>query len=88
MSAARMPGFKSDMSKRFAKPGRGVADHGNPDVRRIVVSWEVQTFDEIRARAERNGSSFAQAVRELVELGLEAELEGGEPLDTILTNRT
>ena len=53
MTAARLPGFKATLPKRFPSPGRGIADASNPDVRRIVVSWEAQTFQEIRARAER-----------------------------------
>lgn len=44
-------------------------------VRRIVVSFDDDTFSDIRSRAAKRGVSFAALVRELVEWGL---LEGEE----------
>lgn len=38
--------------------------------RRIVVSFDPDTFDQISAKAERDKQSFAAAVRDLVEWGL------------------
>ena len=39
--------------------------------RRIVVSFDDETFEQIRTKAVAGGVSFAEAVRELVEFGLE-----------------
>lgn len=49
---------------------RGRADHAR-GLRRIVVSIDIETFDQIRARADREGHSWAQSIRELIEWGLE-----------------
>ena len=39
--------------------------------KRVVVSFDDETFDTIAARAVAGRMSFAQAVRELVERGLQ-----------------
>lgn len=46
--------------------------HG-PNEMRIVVSFDDETFSEIRQRAVQRGTSFAEQVRQLVEWGLEAD---------------
>jgi hypothetical protein len=46
-----------------------------PLQRRVALRVEAKTFAEIRARAIKDGTSFGQACRELLELGLEAALE-------------
>lgn len=51
-------------------PGQGFAEGA---CRRIVVSFDEETFDQIRRRAIANNQSFAASVRELVEFGLEEE---------------
>lgn len=59
------------MTERRYQPeriGRGL-EHGL--CKRIVVSFDDETFDTIRARAVENGTSFAEQVRELVEWGLD-----------------
>lgn len=57
---------------RKQEPGRGVMDR-SPVLRRIVVSFDDETFAAIRARACAEGTSFAEQVRILTEWGLEAE---------------
>lgn len=52
---------------RRAAPGRGLRKGG---VMRIVVCFDDETFDQIRARAVRKNTSFAEQVRQLVEFGL------------------
>ncbi len=41
--------------------------------RQLVVKIDSDTFEEIRARAERENTSMAEQVRLLIEWGLEAE---------------
>jgi hypothetical protein len=62
--ARRRPGAGS-----VSRGGDG-RDHG--DLRRIVVAFPEETFADVRARAEKEGTSFAEQVRTLVEWGLEA----------------
>ncbi|OWJ67423.1 hypothetical protein [Inquilinus limosus] len=51
-------------------PGAGY--RRTPDsATRIVVSFDRDTFEQIRQRAERERTSFAEQVRTLVEWGLE-----------------
>ena len=56
------------------EPGLG-SKKGRTDscMTRIVVSFDDDTFAEIRHRAIWQGRSFGQMVRELVEWGLEAD---------------
>ena len=59
-------------------PAKGTTRHGRgkarfKDKRRAVVIFDMDQFDEIRAWAVREGTSFAEAVRVLTEWGLEAE---------------
>jgi hypothetical protein len=53
-------------------PGHGFAKGPS---RRIVVSFDEETFGQIRERAVASGVSFAAGVRELVEWGLMADGE-------------
>lgn len=62
------------------KPGIGSVRRSSPGfpenyvgVRRIVVSFDEETFAVVRLRAAKAGHSFAEEVRILVEWGLEAE---------------
>lgn len=61
------------MDRRWSNPARGV-EH-SCCTRRVVVSFDDETFAAVRHEALRSGTSFAQAVRELVEIGL-LEIEG------------
>lgn len=56
-------------------PGAGFvrARDAAAGIRRIVVSFDPETFEQIRRRAASAGQSFAAAVRELVEWGLEED---------------
>lgn len=59
-------------------PGQGYARSAAKGVRRIVVSFDEETFEQIRVRALAAKSSFASSVRELVEWGLmEVQSEEG-----------
>lgn len=48
-------------------PAVGYRNHGKI---RVVVSFDDDTFSEIRAKATRDKTSFAEQVRQLVEWGL------------------
>lgn len=50
--------------------GRGSVRRDGRRCRRIFVSFDDATFDEIRTHARAGGLSFTGAVRELVEWGL------------------
>jgi hypothetical protein len=50
----------------------GAIDRRDPTRRAIAVTFDGDTFDAIRARAIREGTSFGEQVRTLVEWGLEA----------------
>ena len=50
-----------------AAPAKGFRKGVN---KRIVVSFDDETFDEIQALATRNGVSFAEQVRTLCEWGM------------------
>lgn len=51
-------------------PGLGSLRRDGRNARRIFVSFDDETFDQIRAHAVAGGLSFTGAVRELVEWGL------------------
>lgn len=51
---------------------RGDAHGDHKCIRRIVVSFDDETFEEIRQRAVKAGTSFAEQVRLLVEFGMES----------------
>lgn len=55
--------------QRRHKAARGFA---RKDRRRIVVDFDQDTFDEVSRMAVKNKISFGEAVRQLVEWGLEA----------------
>ena len=44
---------------------------GGQDLRRIVVSFDTETFEAIRSRADTEHTSFAEQVRTLVTWGME-----------------
>ena len=44
---------------------------GNEDLRRIVVSFDSETFEAIRSRADLAHTSFAEEVRLLTTIGIE-----------------
>lgn len=51
---------------------RGSKDPRFPEHTQIVVRLDDETFAQIRERAVREGTSFGEQVRTLVEWGLEA----------------
>ena len=53
--------------------GRGSVK--NNGYRRIVVAFDEESFAEVRAKAIRDKTSFAEAIRTLVVWGFEAEKE-------------
>ncbi len=57
-------------------PARGVVNPDRPHMKQSVVAFDIETFDQIRARAVSEGTSFAEQVRLLVEWGLEAANTG------------
>lgn len=58
------------MERRTNKPGLGSIRRDGRNARRIFVSFDDETFAQIRAHALAGGLSFTGAVRELVEWGL------------------
>ena len=44
---------------------------GDSDLRRIVVSFDTETFEVIRSRADTAHTSFAEEVRLLTTIGIE-----------------
>jgi hypothetical protein len=54
------------LGKAPQKPAKGVV-RGKPDIRRIVVQFDAETFDEISAKAQQEDCSFAEIVRRGVE---------------------
>lgn len=53
---------------------RGVA-YG-PDRRRIIIEFDNEMFDEIRQRAIKHHTTFAEQVRTLVQWGLDEDEDG------------
>ena len=49
---------------------QGVSD--KPGLKRVVCAFDEETFDQVRARAIAQNTSFAEQVRQLVDWGLEA----------------
>lgn len=66
------------MNRRIKNPGVGCARRGDGashgDTLRIVCSFDAETFSQIRTRAVRSGTSFAEQVRLLTEWGLEIDV--------------
>jgi hypothetical protein len=58
-------------ASRKSEPGKGWT-RGDA-MKRIVVSFDAETFDQIRSRAVAKNTSFAEQVRLLTEWGLEAD---------------
>lgn len=56
--------------KRRTNPGQGSVRPDGRKARRIFVSFDDETFDQIRGHALSQSLSFSGAVRELVEFGL------------------
>lgn len=52
---------------------KGVVDPRDPTRRQIVVAFDGDVFDQVRKRAVKEKTSFAEQVRLLVEWGLEAD---------------
>lgn len=62
--------------RRQLVAGRGVSKIGaghadRPGLLRIVCAFDEETFAQIRGRAVKEQTSFAEQVRQLVEWGLE-----------------
>jgi hypothetical protein len=53
---------------RRSRPARGTR---RGTTARLVVTFDDETFAEIRARAVKAGTSVAEQIRQLVEFGLE-----------------
>ena len=53
--------------------GGGSVQQGKRHQRRIVIGFDDETFSQIRRRAERERTSFAEQARLLIEWGLETE---------------
>jgi hypothetical protein len=66
---AQGAGDRRNGTRAYRQPGLGVALPGRAG-KRIVVSFDDDTFGEIRSMAVKRGVSFAEVVRELVEFGL------------------
>lgn len=58
-------------TRRQKIPGMGSLHHST-ETRRIVVSFDEETFWQVRGLAVKAGTSFAEQARLLVEFGLEA----------------
>lgn len=47
---------------------------GHPDgMKRIVISFDQETFEDVRRLATKSGTSFAEAARTLITWGLETD---------------
>lgn len=55
----------------MSAPGFGSVAPGKRHQRRIIVGFDDETFEQIRARAKAEQTSFGEQVRLLVEWGLE-----------------
>lgn len=51
-------------------PGSGIPRRGKHHMERLSVGFDPDTFAQMRAIAERNKTSLAETVRQLVEDGL------------------
>jgi len=58
-------------SANRGEPGRGVPK--GPNAVQHVVVFDRETFAEVRAKAVRDGTSLSEAIRTLVEWGLQAD---------------
>lgn len=56
----------TELGRAPKTPAKG-AVRGNPDIRRIVVQFDPDTFDQISARAQAEHVSFGEIVRRGVE---------------------
>lgn len=62
-------------------PGAGgKPNHGIGVKRRFGIHFDTDTIDEVRQRAIKSEISFAECIRELVEIGLETEKLDNEGL--------
>ena len=73
-----MPPRGKEFTDRWAKPASGMVYHKHI---KVGCQFDPQTFAEIRARAVRAQTSFAEQVRLLVEWGLEACKDSDASLD-------
>jgi hypothetical protein len=60
---------------KWKEPGRGISRRQDGH-RRIIVGFDPETFEQVRALAQRAGVSFSEQTRQLVEFGLE-DVRGG-----------
>ncbi len=60
------------MAYRHPSPAKGWR---KGDLLKCVIALDVDTFEEVRARAVKNKTSFAHEARQLIEWGLMAEDE-------------
>ncbi len=67
-----MPRHKVSHRTQPQNVARGCVNTQRRQWRQIVCAFDHDTFDAIRARAVREGTSFAEQVRLLCEWGLEA----------------
>ena len=56
--------------RKYEKPARGVSLRQDHTTKRIVITFDDETFNQVQAIATRQQISFAEAVRQLVENGL------------------
>lgn len=59
----------------LGKQKNGTPAHGAPvpgGKRQVVVTMDTDQFEEVRARAVTEGTSFAEQIRNLIEWGLES----------------
>ncbi len=60
----------SDLSRTTEKQAKGIL---NGNLMRLVCSFDIETWEQVRGLARKRGTSVAHQVRQLVELGLETE---------------
>lgn len=58
--------------RRLRRVARGSSQR-NPEIKRIPIGFDTETFDQIATAAHTGEISFAERTRQLVELGLETE---------------
>lgn len=61
---------------KVASKARGHQRHAGSEVRRIVIGFDAETFEQVRSRAVAAGHSFAEEARQLIEFGLEDVAHG------------
>jgi hypothetical protein len=59
--------------RKYEKPAKGISLRQDGTMRRIVITFDDETFDQVLSMATQKQISFAEAVRQLVEHGLHDE---------------